>query len=721
MTTPDLSDPRLFINRELSWLAFNRRVLEEAQDESQPLLERLRFLGIVASNLDEFFEVRVAGIKQQIEHESDDTGPDGMPARQTFEAIRQDVLKLIEDQYQLWHHELRPALAEHGIHLHDFKTLNAEHQKWASQYFRDEVFPVLTPLAVDASHPFPHLQNKSHNLFLRLQRPERRNESLHAVVQIPRVLPRLVPLPDSKPNEWHYILIQNLIQAHVQDLFPGMEVAQVYGFRLTRNSDLYIDEEEAENLLRTIEDELRKRAKGNAVRLEIEHGCPPEMRSVLLSTFKLTEDDVYLVNGPLNFLHLMPLASLDSLAALRDKPYVPIISPSLPVGSDYFEILRQQDVMLHHPYESFSSVVEFLDHAVADPLVLAIKMTLYRTSGDSPIVHSLIKAAEEGKQVTVLVELRARFDEANNISWARQLEDAGVHVVYGLVGLKTHCKVLLVVRRDEDRLRQYLHLGTGNYHPSTARFYTDLSVLTSNAELGEEVSVLFNTLTGLSEFKGIKQLIVAPFQMHDAFLKLIHHERDLARQGKEGRIIVKLNSLVEETLIMALYEASQAGVKIDLIIRGICCLRPGVPGVSENIRVVSIVGRFLEHSRIYLFGNGGKPKVYLGSADWMPRNLFRRVEVAFPVRDPALRKRVTDEILPAYLADCVKARVLGSDGVYTRSKCAEGKGSQAQLTFRNLAREAASRRVDKGKADFHLTGPLPLKLVEKPAPKKAAG
>jgi polyphosphate kinase len=721
MTTPDLSDPRLFINRELSWLAFNRRVLEEAQDESQPLLERLRFLGIVASNLDEFFEVRVAGIKQQIEHESDDAGPDGMPARQTFEAIRQDVLKLIEDQYQLWHHELRPALAEHGIHLHDFKTLGAEHQKWASQYFRDEVFPVLTPLAVDASHPFPHLQNKSHNLFLRLQRPERRNDWLHAVVQIPRVLPRLVPLPNSKPNEWHYILIQNLIQAHVQDLFPGMEVAQVYGFRLTRNSDLYIDEEEAENLLRTIEDELRKRAKGNAVRLEMEHGCPVEMRSVLLTTFKLTEDDVYLVNGPLNFLHLMPLASLDSLAALRDKPYIPIVSPSLPVGSDYFEILRRQDVMLHHPYESFSSVVEFLDHAVADPHVLAIKMTLDRTSGDSPIVHSLINAAEEGKQVTVLVELRARFDEANNISWARQLEDAGVHVVYGLVGLKTHCKVLLVVRRDEDRLRQYLHLGTGNYHPSTARFYTDLSVLTSNAELGEEVSVLFNTLTGLSEFKGIKQLIVAPFQMHDAFLKLIHHERDLARQGKEGRIIVKLNSLVEETLIMALYEASQAGVKVDLIIRGICCLRPGVPGVSENIRVVSIVGRFLEHSRIYLFGNGGKPKVYLGSADWMPRNLFRRVEVAFPVRDPGLRKRVTDEILPAYLADCVKARVLGSDGVYTRSKCAEGKGSQAQLTFRNLAREAASRRVEKGKADFQLTGPLPLKLVEKPAPKKAAG
>jgi polyphosphate kinase len=719
MTSPDLADPKLFLNRELSWLAFNRRVLEEAQDESQPLLERLRFLGITASNLDEFFEVRVAGIKQQIEHESDDTGPDGMSPRQTFAAIRQEVLRFIDDKYQLWHHELRPALAEHGIHLHDFKQMGEQDREWASHYFRNEVFPVLTPLAVDASHPFPHLQNKSHNLFLRLRRPESRSESLHAVVQIPRVLPRLVLLPSSKENEWHYVLIQNLIQAHVRDLFPGLEIEQVYGFRVTRNSDLYIDEEEAENLLRTIEDELRKRARGNAVRLEIEHGCPPDMSTVLLNIFKLTEDDVYFVNGPLNLLHLMPLTSIESLSALRDKPYVPVVSPSLPPGSDIFEIVRHQDVMLHHPYESFSSVVEFLEHAAGDPHVLAIKMTLYRTSGDSPIVQSLIRAAEEGKQVTALVELRARFDEANNINWARQLEDAGVHVVYGLVGLKTHCKVLMVVRRDEDRLRQYLHLGTGNYHPSTARFYTDLSVLTANPELGEEASVLFNTLTGLSEFRGVKQLIVAPFQMHEAFLKLIQHERDLARAGKEGRIIVKLNSLVEESLIGALYEASQAGAKIDLIVRGICCLRPGVPGVSENIRVISIVGRFLEHSRIYFFGNGGKPKVYLGSADWMPRNLFRRVEVVFPVRDPNLRKRVTDEILPTYLADCVKARELGEDGVYRRTQCQRGKESQAQLTFRNLARQAANRSVDKNKASFEITGPLPLKRPEKAANREA--
>ena len=572
---------------------------------------------------------------------------------------------------------------------------------------------MLTPLAVDASHPFPQLQNKSHNLFLRLIRPEQRSEVLHAVVQIPRVLPRLVRIPQPNAQEWHYILIQNLIESHVQDLFPGLEVEQVHGFRLTRNSDLYIDEEEAENLLRTIEDELRKRARGNAVRLEVERGCPREMRHVLLEIFKLGERDLYEVNGPLNFLHLMPLTSIPELGSLRDKPYVPVVSPALPPGGNYFEIIRQRDVMLHHPYESFSSVVEFLEAAASDPAVLAIKMTLYRTSGDSPIVHSLIRAAAEGKQVTVLVELRARFDEANNINWARQLEDAGVHVVYGLVGLKTHCKVLMVVRRDEDRLRHYLHLGTGNYHPSTARFYTDLSVLTANPDLGEEVAMLFNTLTGLSEFKGSKQLIVAPFQMLDMFQKLIQHERDLARQGKEGRIIVKLNSLVEESLITALYEASQAGVKIDLIIRGICCLRPGVPGVSDNIKVVSIVGRFLEHSRIFFFGNNGKPRVYLGSADWMPRNLFRRVEVVFPVLDPDLRKRVSQEILPTYLADCVKARVLGSDGLYTRAKVKEGKGSQAQLTFRNLAREAASRRVDPKAASKKEEKKL-LALVPKP-------
>jgi polyphosphate kinase len=712
MATLDLTDPKFFINRELSWLAFNRRVLEEAQDASQPLLERVRFLGIVTSNLDEFFEVRVAGIKQLIEHESDDAGPDGLSPRQAFEGIREEVTKMINDQYKLWNSELLPELGQHGVFLHDFKTMNKEDKAWATRYFRDEVFPVLTPLAVDASHPFPQLQNKSHNLFLRLRKHDRAAEVLHAVVAIPRVLPRLVRIPHPNSEEWHYILIQNLIQNHIHDLFPGLTVEEVYGFRITRNSDLYIDEEEAENLLRSIEDELRKRARGNAVRLEVEHGCPPEMRRVLMEIFKLTEEDVYLVNGPLNFLHLMPLASIDALAALRDKPYIPLVSNALPPGVDYFRVIRERDVLLHHPYQSFASVVEFLEHAAADPAVLAIKMTLYRTSGDSPIVHSLIHAAETGKQVTVLVELRARFDEANNIVWARQLEEAGVHVVYGLVGLKTHCKVLMIVRRDEDRLRHYLHLGTGNYHPSTARFYTDLGLLTSNQELGEEVGILFNTLTGLSEFEGVTKLMVAPFNLHERFLKLIQHERDLAQKGKEGRIIIKLNSLVEESLIVALYEASQAGVKIDLVVRGICCLRPGVPGVSDNIRVVSIVGRFLEHSRIFYFGNGGDSKVFLGSADWMPRNLFRRVEVVFPILDPHIKKRITDIIIPAYLKDCVKARVLGSDGVYQRAVCPPGQEPfQVQLHFRNLARKSAS----------HGSEPKPEKMplvTVQPAPSK---
>ena len=648
-----------------------------------------------------------------------------MSPRQTFAAIRQDVLELIDEQYQLWHHELKPALAAHGIHLHDFEQLGAEDKKWASAYFRNEVFPVLTPLAVDASHPFPHLQNKSHNLFLRLQRPERRTESLHAVVQIPRVLPRLVLLPsvegarvalraDPEPDPG----------ARARSCFPAStssrSTASGSPATATSTSTTRKRKTSCAPSRTSCASALAAMPSGWKSSTAARLTCA----AVLLNDFQADGRGRLFRQRPVEFP--APDAagtSLDSLSALRDKPYVPVVSPALPTGCDIFEVLRRQDVLLHHPYESFSSVVEFLEHAADDPQVLAIKMTLYRTSGDSPIIRSLIRAAEEGKQVTALIELRARFDEANNINWARQLEDAGVHVVYGLVGLKTHSKVLLVVRRDEDRLRQYLHLGTGNYHPSTARFYTDLSVLTTNPELGEEVSVLFNTLTGLSEFKGMKQLIVAPFQMHDAFLKLIQHERDLARQGKEGRIIVKLNSLVEESLIIALYEASQAGVKIDLIVRGICCLRPGVPGVSENIRVISIVGRFLEHSRIYFFGNGGKPKVYLGSADWMPRNLYRRVEVVFPVRDPRpaqARHRRDPARLPRRLRQGARPR--SPTASIAAPPAASGKkNSQAQLTFRNLAREAASRRVEKKKARFPANRPPPAQAGRETGRQKSSG
>lgn len=687
----DFSNPDYFINRELSWLAFNRRVLEEAQDPTQPLLERVRFLGIVTSNMDEFFEVRVAGIKQLIDHESDDTGPDGLSPRQTFEGIRRMVVDLLDDQYKLWNDDLRPGLAAQGIHLHSFSELRESDQKWATDYFRQEVYPVLTPLAVDAGHPFPQLRNKSHNLFLQLTKADKPKEPLYAVVQIPPILPRLVRIPHPETSQWHYVLIQHLIHTCIHELFPGLNIDQICAFRITRNSDLYINDDDAENLLQTIEVELRKRARGNAVRVEVEEGCSLDLLKHLTDILKLNADDVYFNNGPLNLLHLMPLTSIDALASLRDKPYVPVVTPALSPDSDYFEVLRTKDVLIHHPYESFNTVVEFLQRAAVDPAVLAIKMTLYRTSGDSPIVQALIDAAEQGKQVTVLVELRARFDEANNINWARRLEDAGVHVVYGLVGLKTHCKVLQVVRRDEDHLRHYLHLGTGNYHPSTARFYTDLSLLTANQELGHEIAGLFNAITGLADFTAGKHLLIAPFDLQPGLMRLIQRETENARHGKVGRVIIKVNSMVDMSLIQALYEASQAGVKIDLIVRGICCLRPGLPGVSDNIRVISIVGRFLEHSRIYFFGNDGDPKVYLGSADLMPRNLYRRVEVVFPVLDPKHRERVVSEILPTFLNDCVKARELRADGTYFRVPCKVGQPpSQAQLTFRNLARQAAS-------------------------------
>ena len=466
---------------------------------------------------------------------------------------------------------------------------------------------------------------------------------------------------------------------------------EAHAFRMTRNSDLYIDDEEAENLLHTIEEELRRLSRGNAVRLEVQADTPPEIQKYLLETFKLTEADLYLLPGPINFIHLQPLFASDAFPKLRDRPFQPATGKAVPAGVDLFEVMRRQDVLLHHPYESFQTVVDLLERGALDPQVLAIKMTLYRTSVASPIIRALLHAADKGKQVTVLVELKARFDEANNIRWARQMEEAGIHVVYGLVGLKTHCKMMMIVRRDEDRIRLYAHLGTGNYNTTTARFYTDLSLLTSSPELTAEMAVVFNNLTGPSEFGGGKRLLVAPFELRKRVLKLIARERELAQNGGTGRIIVKLNSLVDEKVIVALYEASAAGVQIDLIIRGMCCLRPGLPGISENIRVLSIIGRFLEHSRIYYFGNGGKPLLYLGSADWMPRNFDRRVEVVFPVEDEGLKTRITDEILPAYLTDNVKARLLRSDGTYERRHpVGDEPTRQAQLTFRRMARKAQS-------------------------------
>src|SRR5436853_5209996 len=655
----DFSDPANFINRELSWLEFNRRVLEEAQDPTQALIERIKFMTIFSNNLDEFFEIRVAGIKQQIQSETSDVGPDGMSPTETFNAIQRLVHELVATQYDFWKKELMPALAKNGIRLHDVAQLTGKRAAWAKSYFQEEVFPMLTPLAVDASHPFPQLLNKSHNLLVRA-RAHQGGESLLAIVQVPRVVPRLILMPRGKGDDepWDYIYLASLIKHYIAELFPGLMLDGVHAFRVTRNSDLYIDEEEAENLLRTIEQELRRSSRGNAVRLEVEADCPRDFRDLLLAFFDLQEADLYKLDGPLSMTHLMPLVANDAFANLKDRPFLPVRDPALPPHVNIFEVMRRRDLLLHHPYESFDPVVELIEEAAQDPQVLAIKITLYRTSGDSPIIQALMNAAAAGKQVTALVELRARFDEAANIQWARQLEEAGAHVVYGVVGLKTHCKALLIVRRDADRLRHYVHLGTGNYHPRTARIYTDFSLLTCEPQLTEEVAAVFNTLTGLAGYPGLKKLLVAPFDLHKRLIGKIERERDHALAGKPGRIIVKLNHLVDQETIEKLYEASCADVTIDLIVRGICCLRPKIPGLSDNIRVFSIVGRFLEHSRIYYFENAGQQEVFLSSADWMPRNFFRRVEIAFPIQQPDLRDKIINEVLPKFLHDRVKAREL---------------------------------------------------------------
>ena len=687
------SDPKNFINRELSWLEFNRRVLEEAQDPTQPLIERVKFLTIFSSNLDEFFEIRVAGIKQQIESETSDVGPDGLSPTETFNSIRRVVSELVATQYALWNNELLPQLAENGIRVREVSQLSAKRAAWAHRYFQQEVFPMLTPLAVDASHPFPQLLNKSHNLFVRAK-AQRGGEPLHAIVQVPRVVPRLIAMPRGKETDepWDYIYLASLITQHISELFPGLILEGVHPFRVTRNSDLYIDEEEAENLLRTIEQELRRSSRGDAVRLEVEADCPKDFRDLLLEFFDLTEADVYKADGPLSMTHLMPLITNDAFANLKDRPFQPGRDPALPSHADIFEVLRRQDVLLHHPYDSFDPIVDLIEEAAQDPQVLAIKITLYRTSGDSPIVEALIEAANAGKQVTAIVELRARFDEAVNIQWARRLEEAGAHVIYGVVGLKTHCKALLIVRRDADRLRHYVHLGTGNYHPRTARIYTDFSFVTTEPQLTDEVAIVFNTLTGLSGYPGLKKLMVAPFDLKQRLIGLIQRERDHALAGKPARIIAKLNSLVDQEIIEKLYEASCADVTIDLIVRGICCLRPKIPDLSENIRVISIVGRFLEHSRIYYFSNDGQPNLFLSSADWMPRNFLRRVELAFPIENPALRDNLINEVLPRFLHDRVKSRELQPDGRYRRLK-PEGPEAraQAQWHFRERSRERAKK------------------------------
>lgn len=680
-----------YLNRELSWLEFNQRVLEEAQDPTNPLLERVKFFAIVGSNLDEFFEVRVAGLKQQVASGARVRSPDGLTPAACLRAIARRVRRMVEDQYRCWREELVPALERRGIRFLDPATLSGADRAWLDAFYRAEVRPVLTPLAIDPAHPFPRLLNKSLNLIVRVPRPDRRRlRHQLMVVQVPRVLPRLVQLP-REPGEAAYVFLGRLIAHYLEDLLAGQTPAGAWLFRVTRNSELYVDEQDSPSLLEAVETEVHNRLKGEAVRLEIEHTCPPEIRRELLATLKLTEDDLYLINGPLNPARLMALCDGPHPPELRDPPFVPPITPRLRETPDLFAAIRAGDILLHHPYDSFESVVEFLQQAAADPRVLAIKQTLYRTGGDPRIVGALMDAVKNGKQVTAVVELRARFDETNNIRWARQLEDAGVHVIYGVVGFKIHCKATLVVRRDDDGIRRYLHLATGNYNPVTARIYTDLGLLTCRPELGEDVTDLFNLLTGLCEYRGMRKLLVAPHDLYPRLLALIRRETEHARRGLPAHIIAKMNSLVVTELIDALYEASLAGVKVDLIVRGICCLRPGVPGLSENIVARSIVGRFLEHSRIFYFENACQPEVYVGSADWMPRNLFKRVEVVFPIEDGVLRERIVREILGLQLADNVKARELLPDGTHRRLQPRPGEprlNSQEELI--RLALEASA-------------------------------
>ena len=655
-------DPALYVNRELSWLEFNQRVLEEAKDAKNPLLERLKFLCIVASNLDEFFEVRVAGLKQQRQSNVSAPGPDAMSPSEQLAAISARVRQMVDDQYRLWNEELVPLLEQNRVFFLPYDELTKEEKQYYTKYFEKSVYPVLTPLAVDPVHPFPQLLNKSLNVAVELEGAEL-NTNL-AVVQVPRILPRLLPYKAGEKGTYRYIFIGNLIQAHVGSLFHGVNVKGAYQFRVTRNSDLYLDEEETVNLLKAIELELRKRNRGNAVRLEVQEDCPPHIAEQLLQTFSLTDDDLYRVDGPINFPRLMPVISEVDRPDLKFRPFVPaIVSPG--DHEDIFAQIRRKPILIHHPYESFQTVLDFIEQAAEDPNVLAIKQTLYRTSGDSAIVASLAEAAESGKQVTVVIELKARFDEAANIKWARTLQEAGVHVVYGIVGLKTHAKLALVVRREEDGIRRYAHLGTGNYHPSTAKLYTDLGLLTCDPDLTNDSAELFNWLTGVSVFPELKKIKAAPKALHDFVISTIDREAEFARNGKPASIFAKVNSLVDPEVIEALYRASQAGVKIRLIIRGVCCLRSKIPGVSDNITVRSVVGRFLEHSRIYRFESGGHPEVYLASADWMARNFFRRVETCFPIEDPDLRAHI-DWILETYWRDNVRAREQGLGPTYAR-------------------------------------------------------
>jgi polyphosphate kinase len=655
-----------YVNRELSWLEFNQRVLDQARDTTNPLLERLKFLCIVSSNLDEFFEVRVGGLKQQSQHVPQLAGPDGLSPAATLEKIADRVRPMVAGQYRCWSEDIRPALAKENIHFHQYPDVPPDERAFFEEHFTREVYPVLTPLAIDAAHPFPQLQNKGLNVVVELQ------DSSHTdlvVVQVPRVLPRFIRFSKAKDGE-HYIFLGDLVRHHAATLVGDSKAASAHLFRITRNSNLYYDEDESHNLLQSIEEELRNANRGAAVRLEVNEDCPGHLVGRLREILALGEADVYRCPAPLNLVRLMPLCFAIDRPDLRDPGFKPRIAVAHSEDSSIFHQIRRGDILLHHPYESFQAVVDLLARAAEDPNVLAIKQTLYRTSSDSPLVHALIQAAHNGKQVTAIIELKARFDEAANIHWARLMQEAGVDVVYGVTGLKTHAKAMLIVRREGDVLRRYAHLGTGNYHPKTATIYTDLGLMTCNEEITADIAEAFNLVTGIPHFKSLRHLLMAPFNMLERFLAMIDREIAHAKEGRPAGIIAKMNALVEKDIIDALYRASGAGVPVRLLVRGICVLRPGVPGLSENIEVRSLVGRFLEHSRVYSFENAGEREIYIGSADWMSRNLRHRVELVCPLLTPAHRDRAS-ELLETFWKDNVRARAMLPDGSYQRLEAGE--------------------------------------------------
>ena len=679
---PDLRDPSLYLNRELSLLEFQWRVLELAKDAATPLLERLRFLTICSTNLDEFFEIRVAGLKQQVAFGITQAGPDGLTPQETLQRVSVAAHALVQEQYRVLNEVLMPELEQKGVRVLEAPAWSPKIRRWIGRYFAEQVLPVLTPIGLDPAHPFPKLLNKSLNFIVTLEGSDAFGRTSGvAVVQAPRSLPRLIAVPSKVTGGPHdFVLLSTIVQAKVGDLFPGMEIRSCHQFRVTRNSDLWVDEEEIEDLLHALKGELLSRNYGDAVRLEIARDCSDESARFLLGEFQLDPTDLYLVDGSVNLHRLAALRELVERPDLKYPPLIPRLPRRLAGQRDPFEVIRRGDVLLHHPYESFAPVVELVRLAAEDPAVLAIKQTLYRVGDDSPLVEALFAAARNGKEVTAVIELRARFDEAANISLATRLQEAGVKVVYGVVGYKAHLKALLIVRREGKRLRHYVHLGTGNYHVGTARGYTDFGLLTCDREIGEDVHKLFLQLTGLGRVARLKKIRQSPFQLERTLIAWIDDEAANAQRGKKSRIAAKLNALSEPRIIQALYRASRAGVPIDLVVRGTCCLRPGMAGISQNIRVRSVIGRFLEHSRIFFFHAGGEELVYLASADWMERNLQRRVETAFPILDKKLKERVLKEGLRLYFEDN-QAFEMQPDGNYKRLDPGRGKKKAAQMVL----------------------------------------